>query len=234
VIAGLLNRIALAPFLVCAWAASAFAQRGSTDVDRRLDEYLEEYVRTHPLGEPWHVEDYTQIETVLVVVIIIAFLACLAFLRSSTAQMSILRRNFFRVWLLCSLAWLAFFCEQLYVFGKPPSQDFFIFSLITIILLLIGLRVAPTWEFFVSYWFRLSDHLRTGLTRLYLLVSVPWIAWFGYRLLDALYLTHAGFDARWRSASDALWLLVTVPIGAPIVMIGVLWVIAGFRGQAAQ
>jgi hypothetical protein len=52
---------------------------------------------------------------------------------------------------------------------------------------------------------------------------VPWIAWFGYRLFDALQLDDQDL------ASEAFWLLLIVPIGAPIVMTAVLWVIAGFR-----
>jgi hypothetical protein len=52
---------------------------------------------------------------------------------------------------------------------------------------------------------------------------VPWAAWFGYRLFDALQQDDQDL------ASDAFWFLLIVPIGAPIVAMAVLWVIAGFR-----
>jgi hypothetical protein len=143
--------------------------------------------------------------------------------------MSFLRRNLFRIWLLCSLLWLTAVCGAVY---EKVSVNLFAAWLIAIILLLIGLRLAPTWEFFVSYWLGLPERVRRGLTRLYIVVSVPWTALFGYHLLDVLYLAHLSYRDRWHSALDALWLLVTVPIGAPIVMVAVLWVIAGF-GRAA-
>jgi hypothetical protein len=52
---------------------------------------------------------------------------------------------------------------------------------------------------------------------------LPWIAWFGYRLVDALQRHND------RLASSAFWWLLIVPIGAPIVLAEVLWVMAGFR-----
>jgi hypothetical protein len=72
-------------------------------------------------------------------------------------------------------------------------------------------------------WLSLSEHVRRGLTRLYLVVSVPWVAWFGHLLFDALQQDDQDL------ASDAFWFLLIVPIGVPIVGFAVLWVIAGFR-----
>ena len=76
--------------------------------------------------------------------------------------------------------------------------------------------------FFKSLWLRLPEHVRRGLTRLYLVVSVPWVAWFGYGLFDAF---QQGDDDL---ASNAFWSLLIVPIGAPIVAFAVLWVVVGF------
>jgi hypothetical protein len=72
-------------------------------------------------------------------------------------------------------------------------------------------------------WLKLSEHVRRGLTRLYLVVSVPWIAWFGYLLFDALQQDDQDL------ASDAFWFLLIVPIGFPILGAAILWVIVGFR-----
>jgi hypothetical protein len=52
---------------------------------------------------------------------------------------------------------------------------------------------------------------------------VPWVAWFGYQLFDALQQDDQDL------ASDAFWFLLIVSIGVPMVAIAVLWVIAGFR-----
>jgi hypothetical protein len=71
-------------------------------------------------------------------------------------------------------------------------------------------------------------HLRRGLLRIYIAVSVPWIAFFGYRFLDALqrdyyrpYYQHRAFEA--------FWSLLIVPVGGPISLLLILWVLAGFR-----
>jgi hypothetical protein len=72
-------------------------------------------------------------------------------------------------------------------------------------------------------WLSLSEHVRRGLTRLYLVVSVPWVAWFGYLLFDALQQDDQDL------ASDAFWFLLIVPVGIPIFAAAILWVIAGFR-----
>jgi hypothetical protein len=222
VVAVLLKRIAIAPLLVCAWAASGFAQS-----DDRLKEYILRNGYAARLGaSPPNHEGTTELVIVLLLIVVV-FLACLAFLRSTTARMPILRRNFFRAWLLCSVIWVVFICDRLYEVGRLREyEDMFIVSLITIILLLTGLRLAPTWEFFTSNWLRLSEHVRRGLARLYLVVSVPWTAWFGYRLLDAL---QRDRWHPWHASLNALWSLLIVPIGGPIVLAAMLWVIAGFR-----
>jgi hypothetical protein len=93
-----------------------------------------------------------------------------------------------------------------------------------LVLLSIGAAFIAIWRRFVkTHWLNLAQHIRTGLLRLYGVVAVPWIAWFGYRLFDALQQDDQDL------ASDTFWFLVIVPIGAPIVLMAVLWVIAGFR-----
>jgi hypothetical protein len=66
------------------------------------------------------------------------------------------------------------------------------------------------------------------MTRLYLVVCVPWVAWHGYQLLDAT--QHSGYSAR-RAISHAFWLLLIVPIGGPILLVLMVWVLNGFRAS---
>jgi hypothetical protein len=70
---------------------------------------------------------------------------------------------------------------------------------------------------------KLPLHLRRGLLRIYIAVSVPWIAFFGYRFLDALQHPYQ------HHASSAFWSLLSVPVGGPISLLVVMWVLAGFR-----
>jgi hypothetical protein len=142
--------------------------------------------------------------------------------------MTILRRNLFRIWVLCGLLWLTFVCDRFYEIGPPDAIDFLITLLVTIPLLLAGLRLAPTWEFIGSYWHGLPVHLRRGMTRLYLVVSVPWVAWYGYQLIDAT--QHDYYISR-RVIPHAFWLLVSVPIGGPILLVVIVWVLNGFRAS---
>jgi hypothetical protein len=51
-------------------------------------------------------------------------------------------------------------------------------------------------------------NVQSGLLRLYLVVSVPWVAWFGYHILDAL--------DQDLPVSGAVWSLLIVPIGGPL------------------
>jgi hypothetical protein len=68
----------------------------------------------------------------------------------------------------------------------------------------------------------LPPHVRRGLLRVYFVVSIPWIMWFGYHFVDAL-------NHRPRLAPRAFWSLLSVPIGSPIVFLLVVWVFAGFQ-----
>jgi hypothetical protein len=73
------------------------------------------------------------------------------------------------------------------------------------------------------YWLRLPLHLRRGLLRLYIAVSAPWIVFFGYRFLDDLQRPYQ------RHISEAFWKLLIEPVGAPILLLVIMWVLAGFR-----
>jgi hypothetical protein len=112
---------------------------------------------------------------------------------------------------------------------REAQSGYIAFALLPpLMLLLIGATLIEIWTHYVKpqwlkHWQKLPQHIRTGLLRLYGVVAVPWMAWFGYRLFDALQRHND------RLASSAFWLLLIVPIGAPIVMVAVLWVIAGFR-----
>jgi len=66
-------------------------------------------------------------------------------------------------------------------------------------------------------------HIRRGLIRLYILVAVPWIAWFGY-------MAYAKFPGA--AFERAILALPVVPVGALILYFVVLWIAAGFRKRA--
>ena len=96
------------------------------------------------------------------------------------------------------------------------------------ILFLVGATIAFGWkhcgETFARYFLRLPRRIRRGLIRLYILVAVPWVAWFYYTAYGNFWSSAAFFRA-------ILWLLV-VPIGALILYVAVLWIAAGFRKRA--
>jgi hypothetical protein len=146
--------------------------------------------------------------------------------------MTILRRNLLRLWILCSLLWLAFIGMELFIHGGPRSGEIpFVaaFSLLPpLALFLAGLGLARVWEHFGrAHWLRLPEHLRKGLTRLYLVVAVPWVAWYGYQISDAA--QRSSSYASERAMSHAFWSLLIVPIGGPVLLLVIMWVLAGFR-----
>src|SRR5262245_49754425 len=88
------------------------------------------------------------------------------------------------------------------------------------ILLSVGVAIALIWNHYGEIFPRVPRHVRRGLIRLYLVVAIPWIAWFGY-------MTYRHFpDA---SSERAILALPVVPVGAPILYFLVLWIAAGFR-----
>jgi hypothetical protein len=105
----------------------------------------------------------------------------------------------------------------------PPNWPLVLLALLTL-LFLVG--AASLWKRRRVLWYRLDiptlpRHVQRGLLRLYLVITVPWVAWFGYYILVAL--------NRYRSVSGAVWSLLIVPIGGPLLYLVACWVIAGFR-----
>lgn len=142
--------------------------------------------------------------------------------------MTILRRNLLRLWILCSLLWLAFFLKE--VINHPPSDNEMgnvavAFLLPPIICFLLGWGLTRVWERFgEAHWLRLPENLRRGLTRLYLVVAVPWVAWFVFEIFNA----GTGYRSQ-RDIAYAFRMLLIVPIGGPILVLVIVWVVAGFR-----
>jgi hypothetical protein len=82
----------------------------------------------------------------------------------------------------------------------------------------------------MAHWRKLPEHLRRGLLRLYVVVSVAWVVWFGYQLLYALndYVVDDNIVA------NAFWWLLVVPVGAPILFLVIAWIIAGFQKKPLE
>jgi hypothetical protein len=95
------------------------------------------------------------------------------------------------------------------------------------ILLLVGAAIAFGWKHYgetiAPYFLRVPHRIRRGLIRLYILVTVPWVAWF-------YYMAYRHFPSA-ASERAILWLPV-VPVGALIMYFVVLWIAAGFRKRA--
>jgi hypothetical protein len=105
----------------------------------------------------------------------------------------------------------------------PPIWPLVLLALLTLLLLIGAVRL---WKRRRVLWRRLGiptvpHNVQRGLLRLYLVISVPWVAWFGFHILGAL--------DRHRPVSGAVWSLLIVPIGGPLLYLAAVWVIAGFR-----
>jgi hypothetical protein len=79
-------------------------------------------------------------------------------------------------------------------------------------------------KFWVRFWLTMPTHVRRGLLRLYVALSVPWIAWFGYQI--------ASHGPQWRYLSNTLWTMIAVPVGGPVLLIVILWIREGFHKQS--
>jgi hypothetical protein len=70
-------------------------------------------------------------------------------------------------------------------------------------------------------------NLRIGLRRLYIAVALPWVAWFGYHV--ALYGNQSSYSASARQhLSTSVLLLLLVPLGAPVILKVIIWIVQGF------
>ena len=146
----------------------------------------------------------------------------------NAARMTILRRRLFQLWMLCSILWVAFFVVQVAprVRGDEVLSALLAAVLPPIILLVAGLGVVRFGE---PHWMRLPEHLRKGLWRLYIAVTVPWVAWFAYQILEGF---RRPYYLQSRYVMPAFWSLLIVPIGAPILFLVIAWVVAGFQKSA--
>jgi hypothetical protein len=68
--------------------------------------------------------------------------------------------------------------------------------------------------------------VRRGLWRVYIVITVPWVAFFGVQYLDKLKRHH--FYLR-DVFSREFWILAVVPLGGPLLFLIIAWIIAGFR-----
>jgi hypothetical protein len=98
------------------------------------------------------------------------------------------------------------------------------------ILFLLGAAIAFGWKHYGETIIRdaakVPRHIRRGFIRLYIVVAVPWIAWFGYKAYG--HFQSGDEDEGW----GAILALLVVPVGALILYFVVLWIAAGFRKRA--
>jgi hypothetical protein len=96
-----------------------------------------------------------------------------------------------------------------------------------VISLLAGLIFVWVWQRHgEAHWLRFPAHLRRGSLRLYLVVAMPWVVWFGFQILIN--------GPRWPYLTRAFWWLLLVPIGGPILVLLIVWVVAGFKKSASR
>jgi hypothetical protein len=73
----------------------------------------------------------------------------------------------------------------------------------------------------------LPPNLRIGLWRLYIALALPWVAWFGYQV--ALYGNQSSYSVSARQhLSTSVFLLLLVPVGAPVILKVLIWIVRGF------
>src|SRR5262245_6856202 len=70
----------------------------------------------------------------------------------------------------------------------------------------------------------LQPHIRRGLLRPYAAISIPWVAWFGFKIANAIEDDPYDYDV-----SGYVFSLLIVPIGGPVLFLIIGWIIAGFR-----
>jgi hypothetical protein len=138
----------------------------------------------------------------------------------AVAGMTSLRRKFIIVTLSLGVFWAVFVLAAqpyyhaneniVFAFGPP------------VIWFLAGQIFVWAWQrYLAEVWLSLPEHLRRGLLRLYFAMSVPWVAWFGFKILIA--------GPRSGHLSNAFWLMLIVPIGGPVLFFVIAWVVAGFQ-----
>ena len=98
--------------------------------------------------------------------------------------MTSLRRKFIIVTLSLVVFW-AFFVLAAQPYYYANENIVFAFGP-PVIWFLAGQIFVWAWQrYLAEVWLSLPQHLRRGLLRLYFAVSVPWVAWFGFKILIA-------------------------------------------------
>jgi hypothetical protein len=72
-------------------------------------------------------------------------------------------------------------------------------------------------------WLEIPHHIRRGVTRLYLVITVPWVAWFGFRVIIALQTRR-----EWL-VPDLILSLLLLPIALALLISAIIWVALGFQ-----
>jgi hypothetical protein len=118
---------------------------------------------------------------------------------------------------------------------KPDTQFILLALLPPAVLLLVGAICAQIWRNLKKlksrWWFELRENVRTGLLRLYLVATVPWVAWYGYQIYEFI---NGHYYWHWHDISHSFWSLLIIPIGSPVSLALLLWVVEGFRKSVAS
>lgn len=146
-----------------------------------------------------------------------------------------IRRNLFAIWMVLSAGWAIFQISK----GpdQPPASLVLRAVSLPIFLLLMASAVwAIAWlwkRFGEAEWSGLPSNVRKGLLRLYTAVSLPWIVWFGYQ--TAYYADRSNYSISARQhLSTSILLLLFVPLGVPILLKIVIWIIQGFAPRQKE
>jgi hypothetical protein len=146
-----------------------------------------------------------------------------------------LRRSLLRIWALLSSLWLAYCLFLVGIYGLPHANIIQVSIPLVgppIAVFVAGLLLVIIWEILgESHWLRLADHMRRGIFRLYLTVSIPWIIWFAYLAFDAA--TDHRIWAQ-RQVPSLICMLLIVPLGGPALFVLISWVLDGFRVSASE
>jgi hypothetical protein len=143
------------------------------------------------------------------------------------------RRKLLALWAVLAACWMSYaFAQPRSYYGSPyfyEGENLLIsFALLPpLITLLACLIFAWVWRRHVEvHWLKLPSHLRRGFLRLYLVIAVPWGAWFGFQILIN--------GPRWRYLSHASLSLLLLPIGLPVLFLAIVWVLEGFQKSTSK
>jgi hypothetical protein len=113
-------------------------------------------------------------------------------------------------------------------------HDFLVGWLFLFLLVLLILTWAHNrqmlWSRLQEHWFWLPGHVRRDLLRLYLVITVLWVAWYA----PQIYAATQGHYYYWRYVSPLFWRMLIWPVGAPILLFVGIWIIAGFSRTVTE